>query len=127
MEDSTRKNLEKYFAVEETVGYKKARDLESFVNGGFSEQDNFVEGFLRMHNTLQQSTIRLMFKCIEAMAAVEYVDGRNQASKETSLRVLAGYREQMRLHFLSEDCSESKAKEYSEMDITIPSASLPTI
>jgi hypothetical protein len=124
---NNRENLERYFAVEETRGYKAARELEDFVNGNSSEQDNFVEGFLRMHNTLQQSTMRLMFKCVEAMAAVEYVDGRNQASKLTAQRVLAGYREQMRLQFLEDDCSESKAKEYSEMEMTVPSRYLPFI
>jgi len=122
-----RESVEKYFAVEETDGFKKARALESFVNGGSSEQDNFVQGFLRMHNTLQQSTMKLMFKCVEAMAEVEYVDGRNQASKETAQRVLDGYREQMRLKFLAEDCSEARAKEYSEMDMTVPSSYLPLI
>tara|TARA_R110000822_G_scaffold89258_1_gene206820 strand:- start:214 stop:594 length:381 start_codon:yes stop_codon:yes gene_type:complete len=122
-----RENLERYFAVEETKGFKAARELEDFINGGSSEKDNFVEGFLRMHNTLQQSTMGLMFKCVEAMAAVENVDGRNQASKLTAQRVLAGYREQMRLQFLAEDCSESKAKEYSEMEMTIPSRYLPFI
>jgi hypothetical protein len=119
--------LERYYAVEQTKGYKAARELEDFINGGSSEQDNFVEGFLRMHNTLQQSTMRLMFKCIEAMAAVEHVDGRNQASKETAKKVLAGYREQMRLKFLEEGSTESKAKEYSEMAIMVPSGSLPFI
>ena len=124
---NNREYFERYFAVEESKGYKTARELEDFINGGSSEQDNFVEGFLRMHNTLQQSTMRLMFKCIEAMAAVEYVDGRNQASKKTAQMVLDGYREQMRLKFLSEGSSESKAKEYSEMKMTVPSGSLPFI
>jgi hypothetical protein len=124
---NNREYFEKYFAVEETKGYKAARELEDFINGGSSEQDNFVEGFLRMHNTLQQSTMRLMFKCVEAMAAVEYVDGRNQASKETAKKVLAGYREQMRLQFLAEGSTESKAKEYSEMKMTVPSGSLSFI
>jgi hypothetical protein len=124
---SNKRELDRYYAVTDTKGYKAAIELENFVNGNSSEQDNFVEGFLRMHNTLQQSTMRLMFKCVEAMAAVEYVDGRNQASKETAQRVLAGYREQMRLKFLDEDCSESKAKEYSEMEMTVPSRYLPFI
>jgi len=127
MSNNNRDNLERYFAVEETEGFKAARKLEDFVNGGSGDGQDFVEGFLRMHNTLQQSTMGLMFKCVEAMAAVDYVDGRNQASKETAQRVLAGYREQMRLKFLAEDCSESKAKEYSEMEMTIPSRSLPFI
>lgn len=124
---NNRENLKRYFAVEETKGFKAAKELENFVNGGSGDGQDFVEGFLRMHNTLQQSTVRLMFQCIEAMAAVEYVDGRNQASKETAQRVLDGYREQMRLKFLEEDCSESKAKEYSEMDMTVPSRYLPFI
>tara|TARA_R110000868_G_scaffold210568_1_gene460644 strand:- start:3028 stop:3408 length:381 start_codon:yes stop_codon:yes gene_type:complete len=124
---NNRENLERYFAVEETRGFKAARGLEDFVNGGFSETDGFIQGFLRMHNTLQQSTVRLMFKCIEAMAAVPYVDGRNQASKLTAQRVLDGYREQMRLFWLSEGMTEEKAKEYSEMDWTVPSGYLPTI
>ena len=125
--ENNRENLEKYFAVEETRGFKAASELEDFVNGSSSERDNFVQGFLRMHNTLQQSTMRLMFKCIEAMAAVPYVDGRNQASKLTAQRVLDGYREQMRLFWLSEGMTEEKAKEYSQMDMTVPSGYLPFI
>jgi len=125
---NNRENLERYFAVEETKGYKVARELENFVNGSSSsEHDDFVQGFLRMHNTLQQSTMQLMFKCIEAMANVEQVDGRNKASKETAKKVLVGYREQMRLHFLADGCNERKAKEYSEMEMTVPSRSLPLI
>jgi hypothetical protein len=122
-----KQTLEAYFAVEETKGFKDAREFEGVV-GNFFEHKNFVEGFLRMHRTNMQSAVSLMFKCIEALAQVEdnRVDPRNQAARDTCRKAVAGYKEEMRKFYISEGMSEEKAKEYSDMTVVLPS-NLPHI
>jgi hypothetical protein len=75
------------------TGQELARELERLVNNyNTEERDAFVEGFLRMHPTLMQSAFGLMLKCVEAMANKQYVDGRNQASKETAQLIIKGHK-----------------------------------
>lgn len=89
--------------MSESRGKELARELEGLVNNFNTEQqDEFVEGFLRMHPTLMQSTFGLMLKCVEAMADKEYVDGRNKASQETARLIIKGHKDAMVEKLLAE-------------------------
>jgi hypothetical protein len=93
-------------------GFLFAREFEDFVNGYSSDNDkDFVEGFKRMHNTLQQSSVRLMFKCIEAMAETQYVDARNSSSKDVAVKMIEGFRKEQIEMYIRQGTSPERAKE----------------
>ena len=100
-------------ANKDSKGYKLAVELEDFVNSFSSDHDkDFVEGFKRMHKTLQQSSVRLMFKCIEAMAETEYVDARNRSSKDVAIKMIEGFRKEQIEMYIQQGTSPERAKEY---------------
>ena len=95
---------------------------------GKEDVTKFLEQFKKEHNTLQQSVFRVMMETIDLMASEDiYVDGRNESSQAVAKAILRGFREEMRLKFIAEGCSEERALEYSKMDMTRPSQYLPTI
>jgi hypothetical protein len=102
------------------TGQELAKELERLVNNyNTEERDAFVEGFLRMHPTLMQSAFGLMLKCVEAMANKEYVDGRNQASKETAQLIIKGYKQAMVEKLLADPTgywTREKAEEHVNSD-----------
>jgi hypothetical protein len=64
-----------------------------------------------MHNTLQQSSVRLMLKCIEAMADTQYVDGRNAQSKDIAVKMIEGFRKEQINLYIQQGTSPERAKE----------------
>lgn len=123
-----KESVEQWFAMEETKGFKMAGEVSDYVNNMGHNPDEFVAGVLRQHRTLQQSIFRLFFKCIEAMAQRDdnFTDLRNRASRDTCRMLVNGYKEEMRKFYIGQGMSEERAKEYSEMDVVIPS-NLPHI
>ena len=107
-------------------GEDVANRVSDFVNTFSIDVDGFVDKFLRTHNTLQQSMVSLFFKCIEAMAKVEYVDPRNAASKQVCQMVLKAYQEQVVFDLVSKGMDETKAREWAENERNLPS-NLPLI
>ena len=72
-------------------GKELAQEFESFVNGGSEDSVNeFVTGFMRMHNTLQQKSFGALLKVVVAMADAPYVDGRNEASQVKARYMVEG-------------------------------------
>lgn len=99
-------------------GKKIARELESMVNGGNEEKaQGFLEGFMSMHNTLQQRSFTLILRCIKAMAETTWIDGRNEESQKRAKLMIAGIKEQQIKELMVENpiyWDEDKAREYVE-------------
>lgn len=77
----------------ENSGVKLAVDMGDYVNSFSREKaKDFIQGFIRQHNTLQQSSFRMILELIEFMASDEYrVDGRNEASKNVANKLIKGF------------------------------------
>lgn len=72
-------------------GKELATEFERFVNGGNEEEvTEFVNGFMSMHNTLEQKAFGVVLKVVEAMANKKYVDGRNEASHIRAKHMVEG-------------------------------------
>lgn len=76
----------------ELSGGELARLVDEFVNGS-SDADfqNFAEHMVsRVHRTLQQKTMGLFMRTIEAWAALpeNYFDGRNEATVRLSRKII---------------------------------------
>lgn len=97
-------------------GKELARELESYVNGANDDKLNeFVEGFMCMHNTLQQKTFGLLLKMVVAMAEAKYVDGRNEESKKRAQQIVRGLKHEIVKQLQEEDAyywREERAKEW---------------
>lgn len=106
--------------MSETRGQEIAREFEGLVNNFNTEQqDEFVKEFMRMHPTLMQSAFGLMLRCVEAMSNKKYVDGRNQASKETAQLIIKGHKMAMVEKLLSENpdyWTREKAEDHVNAD-----------
>lgn len=105
-------------------GKALARELEYFVNGCSDDDLNeFVNGFMHMHNTLQQKTFGLFLRAIVAMADVKHVDARNEASKKRAQQIVQGLKTEIVKELKEENpeyWSDSKAREwvFGNFDIT---------
>jgi len=65
------------------------QDITDYLNTFNSREKEFCEEMSREHRTLQQNFTRLCLQWIEHCASPEYrTDGRNEASKEVSIRIL---------------------------------------
>lgn len=102
-----------------------ARELENFINGANDNDLNeFVYGFMRMHNTLQQKTFGLFLKSIVAMSEAKYVDARNEMSKRRAQQIVQGLKTEIVQELKENDpyyWSGDKAKEWifsENFDIT---------
>ena len=93
--------------------------LTDFVNvyGGEEKHEEFIRQFNMQHRTLQQSTLRMLFKVIEYVASDDYnYDLRNKQSHIVCKNMINGY-------FKEIDADvDDESKEFFK-----PSRSLPTI
>lgn len=71
-------------------------DLEKFC-GSWSHPERageLISEFRKVHNTHQQSIMRMMFRLIEFLASDNFrADGRNEASKKAAQQMLAGFQQ----------------------------------
>ena len=73
---------------ERITGKELANTVSRFVNVFTPDTKEFIEAVLKDHPTLQQSTIRLCFELISAMAKQDRVDDRNEKSVSTCRRIV---------------------------------------
>lgn len=68
--------------------------VSNFVNNFSCDENGFVKAVLRDHRTLQQSTVRLCFKVIEAFAELpdNMTDPRNEAAAEVSREIVEAFK-----------------------------------
>ena len=65
------------------------QDITDYLNTFNSKEKEFCEAMSCEHRTLQQNFTRLCLQWIEHCASPEYrTDGRNDGSKEVSIRIL---------------------------------------
>jgi pantothenate kinase type III len=77
-------------------GKELARAMESFINGANSvEIEDFAHEFTRMHNTLEQMAVGMLFKTLEQVSKHKYTDGRNEACVKASKLMLKGYQAEL--------------------------------
>ena len=77
-------------------GKELARAMEDFINGANStEIEAFASEFTRMHNTLEQMSVGMLFKTLERVSQHEYTDGRNEACVKASKMMLKGYQSEL--------------------------------
>lgn len=107
------------------TGEELAKELERFVNGGSEkETEAFVNGFMSMHNTLEQKAFGVLLKVVDAMANKKYVDGRNEASHIRAKHMVEGIKAGTVKDLQSEDSyywRDDKAKDWvygEHFDIT---------
>ena len=92
-----------------------AENLTDFVNTFNTKEktDEFIKAFSRQHNTLQQSSFRMILALIEHMATEEYhTDGRNEQSKNVAKKLLNGFREELRKDLRNQGVPEERIGNY---------------
>ena len=116
--------------MEKLTGSQLADKLTDYVNTFSTKEqtENFIDGFCRQHNTLQQSSFKLMLALMEHMATSEYrTDGRNHASQQIARKLLAGFKKVIYDEEISMGISEESAKKNINSEYMKPSAYLPFI
>jgi hypothetical protein len=95
-----------------------AEALTDFVNSSDKDKyQEFIAEFSCQHRTLQQSAFGLMLKTVEHVASEDYrTDARNEDSKKVAQTIMKGFKVAQTAQFVAEGTSESKAKEYMEME-----------
>lgn len=70
--------------------------VSSFVNNFNCDEKGFIDAVLRDHRTLQQSTVRLCFKVIEAFAELpsNMTDPRNESAARVSREVIDAFKKE---------------------------------
>jgi hypothetical protein len=87
--------LKLFIMSELSKGAKLAEDMGNFVNSYGHNEKDFIEGFMRQHRTLQQSSFRVILKLIEAITSDDYRhDGRNEASHLMAKKLKKGFEHQ---------------------------------
>ena len=77
-------------------GKELARAMENFINGANSvEIEDFACEFTRMHNTLEQKAVGMLFKTLEKVTQHKYTDGRNEACVKAAKLMLKGYQSEL--------------------------------
>lgn len=71
----------KHWPTPEQKAAAVASTISDYVNG-YSNYDALAEEMLRDHPTLQQQTMRVIVEYLRGMAAKEYVDARNESSRD---------------------------------------------
>lgn len=97
-----------------------AENLTDYINTYNTKEktDEFVKAFCRQHNTLQQSSFRMILGLIEHMATEQYhTDGRNEQSKKLAQKLLNGFKSEYRKELLSQGVSEQRVDSYIGDDI----------
>lgn len=77
-------------------GKELARAMENFINGANSvEIEDFACEFTKMHNTLEQKAVGMLFKTLEKVSQHKYTDGRNEACVKAAKLMLKGYQSEL--------------------------------
>ena len=77
-------------------GKKMAEALESFINGANEyEIDDFANGFIKMHNTLEQKAVGMLIKTLQKVSESTQVDARNEACVKASKLMIKGYKSEL--------------------------------
>ena len=85
-------------------GKELARAMESFINGSnTAEIEDFASEFTRMHNTLEQMAVGMLFKTLERVSQHKYTDGRNEACVKASKMMLKGYQSELIADLVAKD------------------------
>jgi hypothetical protein len=115
--------------MERLTGLQLADAMTDYVNTFSRDKGKeFIEGFCRQHNTLQQSSFRMMLELIEHMASDNYqTDGRNDASKKTAKKLIDGFKKVIYEEELAMGATPQRAKETAESEYMKPSGFLPFI
>lgn len=116
--------------MKKLTGKELADAMTDYVNT-FSMRERtkeFIDGFCRQHNTLQQSSFRMILELMEHMASENYhTDGRNDASKNIARDLINGFKKVIYEKELAMGYTPEKAKEIAESEYVKPSAYLPFI
>jgi len=78
-------------------GTELAAAVTDFVNAFSPDTKAFINTIMRDHPTLQQSTMRLIFELIKAMAGQTYKDARNERSVEICRQIVTQFGDEMYL------------------------------
>jgi len=78
-------------------GIELAAAVTDFVNAFSPDTKAFANAILQEHKTLQQSTMRLVFELIRAMAGQNYVDDRNERAVEMCKRIISQFDDELYL------------------------------
>ena len=78
-------------------GQELADYLSSFVNRFNPDTKVFIEVIMRVHPTLQQSVVRLVFELMRAMSKQTFVDARNEHAVEMCKRIVEQFGDDMYL------------------------------
>jgi hypothetical protein len=101
---------------EKSKGAQLAEDLGNYVNNYGRDEKDFIEGFMRQHRTLQQSSFRVIMKLVEAIASDDYqFDGRNEATHELAKKLKKGFIAENFLEEKAKGYADETAKKYAEM------------
>jgi hypothetical protein len=85
-------------------GQEFAKEFESFINGASDDKkQEFADWFCRMHNTNMQSAFGALLKVVDNVSKLEYVDGRNKASKERAIMMVEGFKKEQSLELQRQD------------------------
>ena len=96
-------------------GKELAREFDNFASSSTEEQAEFVEGFMRMHNTTEQRAFGILLQVVQAMADKTYVDGRNEASHKRAIQMVEGIKSGTVKELQEQDAyywREDRAKEW---------------
>lgn len=115
--------------MEKLTGLQLANAMTDYVNSfSCDKRKEFIDGFCRQHNTLQQSSFRMILELIQHMASPAYhTDGRNEASQKIAKKLIDGFKKAIYEEELANGNTPEKAKQYSEAAYMQPSAFLPFI
>jgi hypothetical protein len=103
-----------------------AKEISNFVNGARpAEVKQLAEQMSNDHPTLQQNTMGLVMEFIQKMAGKNYVDARNEASKEMAQAALEGIRQMWVKKFTDSGMAADKAE--LQAKACIENISLPFI
>jgi len=78
-------------------GKELAGAVSNFVNGFNPDTKEFISTVMRDHPTLQQSTMRVIFELIKAMADQTYKDDRNERAVVLCKRIVLEFGDEMYL------------------------------
>jgi hypothetical protein len=96
-------------------GKELAEAMETFINGANSvEIEDFANGFVNMHNTLEQMAVGMLIKTLQKVSESTQVDARNEACVKASKLMLRGYRSELIKDLMESDSywTEDKANEW---------------
>ena len=100
-------------------GRELAKAMESFVNAAQPDDaEEFANGFVNMHNTLEQMAVGMLIKTLEKVSETKYTDGRNEACVKAARLMLIGYKSELVKDLVASSSywTEDKATEWVNGD-----------